>query len=320
MPATFATADAVLDPILRPYRDCDPRDAERLRDRLVREEALGVIRAVVGARFRSEREEVDDVCNDVVVQLLGRLRTLRDDDDAAPIVSFRNYVAMVAHRACDARLRERHPERHRLRNRIRYVLTHRNEFFLRDDGREWRCGLTRDRERADATHRLPVESRTYDGLHGAALIATLERCFRDAGGPVELEALVSLLAHGLDAPRLELRDSENATAAIPIEQQSSLRKLWAELVQLPRAQRVALLFNLRSEDGEEVLSLLPLTGIASLFDIAAALELEPRVLAELWNDLPLADARIAEMLGLTRQQVINLRKSARERLTRRLRS
>ncbi len=38
----------------------------------------------------------------------------------------------------------------------------------------------------------------------------------------------------------------------------------------------------------------------------------------LWNDLPLEDSSIAELLGATRQQVINLRKCARERLERRM--
>jgi hypothetical protein len=42
-------------------------------------------------------------------------------------------------------------------------------------------------------------------------------------------------------------------------------------------------------------------------------------LAGLWNDLPLEDSKIGELLGLTRQQVINARKSGRERLARRLR-
>lgn len=257
----------------------------------------------------------------MVVQLLAKLRALRDAEGAVPIASFRNYVAVVAHRACDARLRERYPERHRLRNRIRYALTHRAEFFLHDDGREWRCGLAHDRGRADATHRIPAAARRGD-LQGDDLVETLARCFHDAGGPVELDALVSTLGRGLDArpEPIDGREQSVTASAAPIEQQSSLRRLWQELVQLPRAQRVALLFHLRSHDGEEVLSLLPLTGIASLADIARALELEPRVLAGLWNDLPLPDDRIAEMLGLTRQQVINLRKSARERLTRRLRS
>jgi hypothetical protein len=42
--------------------------------------------------------------------------------------------------------------------------------------------------------------------------------------------------------------------------------------------------------------------------------------AEIWNHLPLDDNRIAEILNLTRQQVINLRKSARERLARRMKN
>ena len=40
--------------------------------------------------------------------------------------------------------------------------------------------------------------------------------------------------------------------------------------------------------------------------------------AEVWKDLPWSDLRIAERLGITRQQVINLRKCARERLARRM--
>jgi hypothetical protein len=39
---------------------------------------------------------------------------------------------------------------------------------------------------------------------------------------------------------------------------------------------------------------------------------------ELWNELPLEDTRIAVILRITRQQVINLRRSARDRLARRL--
>ena len=61
----------------------------------------------------------------------------------------------------------------------------------------------------------------------------------------------------------------------------------------------------------------PAAGVASVRDMAAALEVSPEEFASLWNDLPLEDAKVAERLGLTRQQVINLRKSARERLARR---
>jgi hypothetical protein len=43
-----------------------------------------------------------------------------------------------------------------------------------------------------------------------------------------------------------------------------------------------------------------------------------RDLDELWDELPLDDLKIAARLGMTRQQVINLRKSARARLARRM--
>ncbi len=42
-------------------------------------------------------------------------------------------------------------------------------------------------------------------------------------------------------------------------------------------------------------------------------------LATLWQELPLEDARIAVILDVTRQQVINLRRTARERLQCRMR-
>ena len=52
--------------------------------------------------------------------------------------------------------------------------------------------------------------------------------------------------------------------------------------------------------------------------ISEALEIAPLEFARLWNLLPLDDLALAALLGVTRQQVINLRKSARERLVRRI--
>ena len=64
--------------------------------------------------------------------------------------------------------------------------------------------------------------------------------------------------------------------------------------------------------------LLPATGVATIRQIAETLEITDSRFAEMWPRLPLDDAAIAGLLNLTRQQVINLRKSARERLARRL--
>ena len=76
--------------------------------------------------------------------------------------------------------------------------------------------------------------------------------------------------------------------------------------------------NLRDEDQRGAVQLFPLTGVASIRQIADTLLVPHDEFSEMWNDLPLDDESIAARMGATRQQVINLRKSARERLERRL--
>ena len=159
----------------------------------------------------------------------------------------------------------------------------------------------------------------------------LAAVFNQLGGPVEFDELVSALAALLGVrvrPIESLPESEDAAALAPaavesdpawqIEKRIFLQRLWEELQLLPPNQRAALLLNLRDAGGSGCITLFPATGVAGLRQLADALGMSADDFARLWNELPLEDARIAELLGLTRQQVINARKSGRERLTRRL--
>jgi len=130
-----------------------------------------------------------------------------------------------------------------------------------------------------------------------------------------------------DQPIESLADDEDASfepAAVEpdpawrVEKKFFLQRLWDELQQLPLNQRIALLLNLKDASGFGAITLFPATGIATVRQLAAALEISADELAKMWNDLPFEDSRIAELTGLTRQQVINTRKSGRERLARRL--
>ncbi len=103
-----------------------------------------------------------------------------------------------------------------------------------------------------------------------------------------------------------------------IERREYLKNLWAEIRELPVRQRAALLLNLRDGEGRGCLELFHLAGVATFQQIAGALEMSPEDFVLLWNELPLDDLSIADRLGLTRQQIINLRKSARSRLSRRM--
>ncbi len=160
---------------------------------------------------------------------------------------------------------------------------------------------------------------------------TLAAIFNHLGSPIEFDELVSALAALLgvrDQPIESISDNEDAVAfrtasgepdpAWQVEKRIFLQRLWEELQQLPLNQRAALLLNLKDSDGRGCIALFPATGVATLRQLADALGVSADRFAELWNELPLEDARIAELLGLTRQQVINARKSGRERLTRRL--
>jgi hypothetical protein len=143
---------------------------------------------------------------------------------------------------------------------------------------------------------------------------------------VEFDDLVGIVAFlwGVDdvVPVSEQSAAEiESGAADPgrrLELQQWVAGLWHQICQLPRAQRVALLLNLRTPGAGSAVALLPLTGVAGIRQIAEVLEFSAEEFAAMWNLLPMDDLAIAAKLGLTRQQVINLRKSARERLQRRI--
>ena len=82
----------------------------------------------------------------------------------------------------------------------------------------------------------------------------------------------------------------------------------------------ALLLNLRGDDGFPALELFFFSGVVTLPTLARALDLSRDDFVRLLPHLPLDDATIGTMLGKTVQQVINLRKSARDRLRRRMKA
>jgi hypothetical protein len=120
----------------------------------------------------------------------------------------------------------------------------------------------------------------------------------------------------------DLGDAAGYLEAAPLDSSAldcrrMLERTWREVLELPLGQRLALLLNLRAPHGGDALHLLAETDIASKAEIADALEMPAGELEGIWEMLPLDDAAIGARLGIQRQQVINLRKSARKRLERR---
>ena len=339
----------LFDPLLVPLLEAEEQEREHLCIQLLAQHADPIVRQVVRRRLGSGlhgAQDVEDVRSEVVVQLLARLEEFRTDPVQKAIANLEGYVAVMAYHACDQYLRRRYPRRARLKNRLRYALTHSPELAIWPGSHGASlCGLVAWREeegvRAPGARlqRLKADphvvgeavwgGREPEATPPAELLVTL---FAWLGHPLELAEVVELAATLLrirdsepaalpDEARLSDREVGSATAPPDslLDQRRFLERLWSELPLLPPRQRTALLLNLRDDQGCDMLDLLLFTGTTTFRDLALVLELPAEELAALWNRLPLPDAEIAGRLGATRQQVINLRKCARERLWRRLR-
>src|SRR5262245_23780108 len=340
--------DNLLAPWLQAVRTRSDEAAESALALLFETHIEPVSKGVIRFELRADSADEADLAQEALAQWLAELRKLGAEPDSRSISDARGLAATITYRVCYGWLRRRSPRRHALRNRLQYLLTRQAGLTL------WpACGQSGQSEKAliagfaswrgraqasaETLRQLPGDekflaraSRLIARGQDAKLNDLLAAIFDYVGGPVAFDELVGAVAALLrikDEPPASTEEGPEAygaqlasceDVAWQVEKRIFLERLWEEVRQLPLAQRAALLLNLREADGRGCLPLFPATGVVTLGQIAETLEISAERLAEIWPQLPLDDATIAGLLNLTRQQVINLRKSARERLARRL--
>lgn len=340
----------------------DEREASRQLEALLTE-IEPTLRAVIRRRWgavahasQQDRQQIEDIFGDVLYQLVARLNELRSHEltppgangapPRAPIANLRAFAAVTASRVCDAYVREKYPNRNRLRRRLEYLVGEQSPvrgfaLWPHSDGerltgfRVWKDQAKRAGD--SAAYRQLIENPAgflaaafpHDDLARVDPAELLAALFNRVGAPIRFDDLIGVFARvwGVtDDPQSALEDEDHDAPLTPhsegleasLVRHEYLRHLWSEIRQLPARQAAALLLNLRDPRGNGIIALLPITRTASLSEIAAAMGMERAELARVWNGLPMDDLQIAEVLGCTRQQVINLRRSARERLTRKM--
>ena len=309
---------------------------------------MPIVREILGSSLRfhvntnsaAATQDANDLFNDIIANLLSRLRNIRSDRAQGAVTNFRGYIATTAYNACNLYLRKKYPRRSRLKNRLRYLLSHDATFALwMNETSGLICGFAQWRDTGPTAPQRLIETIRLDpvewkqsaglasvGLERAELSNLLRALFQSCGSPLKLDDLVNIVAeicHEKDQPDEPLDTMTQLAAptldfATMLEQQHLLVLLWQEVCQLPARQRLALLLNFKDARGQDLVSLLPYTRTATIEQIAEAIDVPLAEFLKLWNKLPLDDATIAGLLGATRQQVINLRKCARERLERRM--
>ena len=348
------------DPLLIPFLQApDEEEADRLLSQILTDTAqpivTGIARNYIGcASFYSESdplsEDIQNVIADATVQILTRLRQMRSRPEMEAIGSFKGYASVIAYNACHKHLRLKYPQRARLKDRVRYTLTHKNGLGLwKDDHETWLCGISEwvgSQKCPVSKGRISQLRNDSQALEKAGLAPdiidydkpaeVLTAIFKWADGPVEIDDLVGLTAElwGIKDHTSQSK-SETDLSSLPddkpprdslydvawkVEQRLYLKRLWIEICQLPVQQRNALLLNLRDPHESSLITLLSEIGIATVREIALALAIPVERFVALWNDLPFDDVKIAQHLNVTRQQVINFRLSARRRLSRRMKS
>lgn len=289
------SGDALLDKL----RQASDEDRDREIERIIVVEARPLIARILARQARSGSaltpDDADDLAGIVVLRLIERLRSI---DESAPLESFERYVATLVHNAVSDHFRRAFPERTALRNRLRN-----GGFAIWPTSVGTACG------RAEWEGALPGEIPA-----NVVVSNDLSVFFASIGHAVLFDEMATLFTTASAEP-----------AAVPsvsdtFERRETLQKLWREILELRPMQRKALLLNLRGEGSMNIASLLVVTGTAKLAQIAAAVEMTLPELRAIWNDLPLDDLRIASLLGITRQHVIDLRRAARVKLARKVKS
>ena len=326
-------------------REPDPDRAARLLDGLVRVYAEPLIRRIVSFKMASgsrdgrriQSADVDDVASNALCNILARLERLRSGESQPAVRSFSGYVAVTAYNACSEYFRSRKPAWLSLSMKLRYLMTHSPQFALWDtaEGQEV-CGFAHAQGRPHGSASL---SQIRDHLPQSADPNRLrtnelaETVLQAAGAPMLFDSLLEIAADwsGLKEAQVQSLEEDSAeegtlwermpdtqaTAETKLMGRRYMERLWEEICQLPIEHRKALLLNLNHAAGGDIQLFVHL-GIASLEQIAKALEMKPLEFARLWNELPLDDTRIARELGIGRQDVANRRSAARKRLARRM--
>jgi hypothetical protein len=328
------------DLLLQQFAECShPGRSEEILEALVVLHAQPGIRKIVAYKLAfqgaAEAQDIDDVSSDVLVELLARLRAMKSADrSGGSIGAFSGYTATAAYHACNEYLRRKYPNRHRLKTRLRYLLNTEPSFAIWETTEsDWICGLRKwlrdGRVPASSEKLAKWKEKLSEIPRGPSAVPApdlLLRIFKTFSAPVEFDELVNIVA-GIWGVRDAANAPEQAARAVqsgeadPTETLHLRRwmgEVWCQIRELPQGQRAALLLNLRAGETGPALALLPIAGVASIREIAEVLGFAVAEFAGIWNQLPWDDLTIAQRLGLKRQQVINLRKSARERLIRRM--
>lgn len=333
------------DPLLHPFLRAPNEDSAKAElDILFQTEAIPIIQKIINQRLGGgsisrnpnsidERDlDTQDLRQQTLMALTAHLWHVYTNPKKSRITAFHGYVAGVSFNTWRAAVRDETPLWTRLSFRLAYLC---RESAGQTGLTKWQdakhgslVGFTvwRRKRLAPAPHFVLLEQTSIEELPSPStpLPEIAAWTLQQAAMPLLWNDFVTAVAFVLQVKdeRISL-DRGNLETLLRGQQPRSqtggeslnrdrLRNLWEQLQSLDRKERTVLL--LKAED----LLDFELSQVATLQDLSASLGISlPQVLS-LLPSLPLDDHQIAQLLGIRRQTVVNLRSQARFTLRRKL--
>ncbi len=343
------------DPILRHLLAAPTRkEAEREFDRLHRDILGTVIDRVLSEETGRDMPTSHDELNDeadifedlsilvrgrIAIRLLGLWDAYRQGkiDRNGSIGNLHGYVVAAARNACVDYIRQEHPGRHALDNSLRATLAKRTDVSLwkvvYPEGHvEWWCGWTVWRD--DGTAPASIDNSTAlttslkRELEGVSHKAALARVFEVVGHPLRFNELLGFLSQYWDVERRYQQQSEEMVPfRVPKQYQrlqpdqvveliGTLQSIWGQVRRLAPNQAAVLLLKATPLEYGDFLEVMVDLNIADWPVLARTVGLSVERIRLLSPDVPLDDGTIADLIGVTVEDVPRIRQDARRRLKR----
>ncbi len=327
------------DALLLPFLLAEA-DAEDCLNRLFEEIVIPQIRKTLSSYLTLLFDEKDEIQSDAQARVLSKLRSLREIAATKPIENLAAYISSVAFNCRKDFILAKQPEWRRIDYRLKRLRDENDSdwrFFTDGEGGQFACLKAKSKRHSETDLEEVVEiiKAKYPNhlfLKTQQLVPVI---LEAADGALTKNALVKAILEITETARFEeielpeelsehLKMAENEEL-VARRQENYLRRIWDEIKMFPANQRKVLLLSLKESRRTEAITLLLKKRVATIKEIADALEIGLEEFSTLFERLPMTSQEIAEFLGIEdgektskEQKVDNLRSIARNLLRRRL--
>jgi RNA polymerase sigma factor (sigma-70 family) len=343
-----------MDNVLAPYLNAqDERERQQQLDELLTLRAAPLIRNVLRRRLgfyvsaqgvNENNQDAEDLYQEAMTRVVQELNQLLSSS-GFEIGNFELYVSRLAANLCLDFLRAKSPARTRLKYRLRDLLKRHRDFASWEYEGEILCGSASwrntgkstfsDQSYQDLETKLDAFKSLYFGdedIRLASLSQIVAELFDWILGPVEIDALVRMIAYLLDIKDQQIESLDDPSllgwdlyfTAVQssdshVEANELLARLWQAVIKLPAEQRDSFVFGFEDQAGQDLFTILLAAEIVSWDELARGMGRSLEEVVRLRLRMPMDSAGVADELGASRENVHKWRFRAIRRLKTELR-